>query len=188
MKKAFTLIELLVVIAVILILMGLTTAGVIVALQKSKVSKAKTEIKDILAAVQMFKSKTGVYPKLLDNYYLGQQISLYEIHYGGDGANPRPVQGAKHYGPFLDFKDSNSTDTNNNGFFELVDPWGNPYQYYKPGELRELSGYADDKRREVNDKGFCIIFSCGPDALSHFGDEGADLNIVTREDDIGSWK
>ena len=159
--KAFTLIELLVVISIIIVLLGLTGAGVFSAINKAKIQKAKTEMLNLLAAVKMYRSDTGVQPGGISEKFLGGNTK--DEVYGTSTSETAIV-----FGPYYEFKDSNSDSTGN-----PVDPWGEEYVYIKPF----ASSYPADAGRVVTNGG-SVIYSKGPDGT---GSGNGD-------DDIGTWQ
>ena len=169
-KQAFTLIELLVVISIILILVGLTSAGVRVAIKKAKNQKARTECMALLAAVNKYYSETGIYPKnsgstaSINEAVLGKKLSKNDV-YGTSGETDLV------FGPYYDFKESNSSGTI--GSRNPVDPWGNNYEIVIPeGTITS----TNTKAVAMANNGFSVIYSTGPDGSSN------------TDDDIGSWQ
>jgi general secretion pathway protein G len=107
--RAFTLVELLVVIAILGILVSLVTAGAQAARRRGAVTKAKTAIAALEAAVAMYEGDMGELPE------------------SGNAALVAALQDdpgdADWGGPYMEFKQ----DELKGG--ELVDPWGRPYVY-----------------------------------------------------------
>ena len=161
--KAFTLIELLVVISIIIVLLGLTGAGVFSAINKAKVQKAKTEMLNLLAAVKMYRSDTGLQPGGITEKFLGGNSK--DDVYGTTG-NPDVIV----FGPYYEFKDSNSKKVGS--YYTPEDPWGEEYKYVKPFD--EDKAPADGKNIVKN--GGTVIYSHGPDGISG------------NDDDIGTWQ
>jgi len=71
LKKGFTLIELLVVIAVIGILAGVILASLNSARGKARDARRKSDIRQIVTALEMYYSNTGAYPATT-NWFSGQ--------------------------------------------------------------------------------------------------------------------
>ena len=162
-KTAFTLVELLVVVSIIIILIGLTSSGVLVAIKKAKQSRAKTEIMNILTAVKLYHSEVGFLPGQISEKYLGKQLSK-EDTYGITGDT------ILRFGPYYEFKDSNCTGTTPNR--NLVDPWDKNYIYVKAGD--EDKATASCKTTVGN--GFSVVYSLGQDGVDN------------TPDDIGTWQ
>jgi len=165
-KKAFTLIELLVVISIIIVLLGLTGAGVFSAINKAKVQKAKTEMLNLLAAVKMYRSDTGLQPGGITEKFLGGNSK--DDVYGTTG-NPDVIV----FGPYYEFKDSNSKKVGS--YYTPEDPWGEEYQYIQP--FGSTSGLPSDAARIVSNGG-AVIYSKGPDGTGS----------GSGDDDIGTWQ
>lgn len=102
-RQGFTLIELMVVIAIILVLMGLVI-GISGAAQRGAAeARARSEIGQIVLAVEQFRADRGRYPNnLRDDFF-----EWYNERF------PNTV--------------FEMTDLNANG--RMVDPWGNEYSY-----------------------------------------------------------
>lgn len=162
--RAFTLIELLVVISIIIVLLGLTGAGVFSAINKAKVQKAKTEMLNLLAAVKMYRSDTGLQPGGITEKFLGGNSK--DDVYGTTG-NPDAVV----FGPYYEFKASNAKMSGS--YYKPVDPWGNDYVYIMPF----ASSYPSDAERIVKNGG-AVIYSQGPDGTGS----------GSGSDDIGTWQ
>ncbi len=96
-NKAFTLIELLVVVAIIAILAAIAIPNFLAAHTRSKVSRAKADIRSVLSAIETYRVEHNGYPTY---HYSDVPGSLLEFHIGGkvpafgvpdpdwDGRNP----------------------------------------------------------------------------------------------------
>ncbi len=117
-KRFFTLTELVVVIVILAILASVATPIYFRYVADARVSKAKTQIKMLDQALEMFKIDTGKYPETSD----GLRALMENIH-----------QEDKWKGPYL--KPAVPKD-----------PWGNDYVYVSPGEHGDydLSSYGAD--------------------------------------------
>lgn len=166
-KKAFTLIELLVVISIIIVLLGLTGAGVFSAINKAKVQKAKTEMLNLLSGVKMYRSDTGIQPGGISEKFLGGNKK--SDVYGTEGTQDEPII----FGPYYEFKASNSKKIGN--YYTPMDPWGKEYYYVPP--LGDRTGLPPEAERIVENGG-ALIRSCGPDGTG----SGSD------PDDLGTWQ
>jgi len=146
LNRAFTLVELLVVIAILGILIGLVTAGAQAARRRGAVTKAKTTIAALETAIAMYESDMGGYPAT------GTAALVAALQ-----EDPGDIDWD---GPYMEFKQ----DELEGG--ELVDPWGNPYEYLS------VNGGAPKHRERSYD-----LFSLGPNGL----DDGG------TGDDIVNW-
>ena len=135
----FTLVELLVVIAIIGILISLVTAGAQAARRRAAVSKAKTTIAALEAAVAMYQGDMGEYPES------GNQSLV--------GALQDDPHDADWQGPYMEFKRDDLDEEGN-----LIDPWGNPYEFIS------VNGGAPEHRPRSYD-----LFSFGPNGQDDGG-------------------
>lgn len=110
-QGGFTLIELLVVLAILAMLAGLVGPSVMRQLGGAKSKSAALQIRDLESALEMYKLDVGRYPSNED---------------GLEAIVVRPPGAGGWNGPYL-----------KKG--ELPrDPWGNPYQYRRPGKSGEF--------------------------------------------------
>ena len=119
-SSGFTLLELLVVLAIIALLVGLVAPRVVPYLGKAKAETARTQLHNIVSAMELYRLDVGRYPTTEE----GLQV-----------LRVRPPGLASWDGPYLK-KDV------------PMDPWGNPYVYRSPGQRGELdlfSGGSDGK-------------------------------------------
>ena len=177
--NGFTLVELLVVVSIIIVLIGLTSAGVFAAIKKAKVQRAQTEVMNLLSAVKMYRSDIGFYPNGIAEKYIGQALNKYYV-YGTAGTS---ASDAAVFGPYYEFKDSNSkTGTTATGRIPL-DPWGNEYCFFQPNQisctLSDGISYTlpAGNAQSVSTNGFAIVLSRGP-----------DKDASKTDDDIGTWQ
>ncbi len=133
-RSAFTLMEMILVIAIIAMLAGGGIYMMVNVLGDAEEGRVGTDLQALSASLIRYKTKGGIYPT---------------TEQGLDALATRPTidPQPRAYKPLV------KADS-------LIDPWGNPYQYRKPGE----------KNTDTYD-----IFSMGPD-----GKAGTD-------DDIGNW-
>lgn len=110
----FTLLELLVVMVIIGLLAGYVAPRYFSQIGKSEIKAARAQIDALEKALDQFRLDTGHYPS--------QSAGL-------DALMKRPSNEPRWDGPYLK-KDV------------PLDPWGNPYQYRRPGNNREFDLYS----------------------------------------------
>jgi len=132
LQKGFTLLEIIVVVTIIAILGAIVAPNIIDKFSGVQEDVARTEIKRI-------KSTLGFYK--LTNFNLPSTEQGLEALVSKPSGSPEPSSRWK--------KELETVPT---------DPWGNPYQYLKPGTREDID-----------------IFSYGPDGRK-------------SDDDIGSWQ
>jgi prepilin-type N-terminal cleavage/methylation domain-containing protein len=168
-KSGFTLIELLIVVSIIIILIGLTSSGVMVALRKTKENRARTEVMNLLTAVKLYQSEVGVLPKDITEKYLGKGLTKNDV-YGGT------TPGGVVFGPYYEFKDSNSEPVGTDR--ALMDPWNTKYEYVLANVTPPTDLPSEGKTAVGN--GFSVVYSKGPTGNP---DKDVDIN-----DTIGTWQ
>lgn len=126
--------EMILVLGIITLLVGAGVGGMMNVLDLGKETKAKADINTISSALRAYET---------------QQLYLPTTRQGIDALVRKPTTKpeAKNWKPYLKEK-------------VLVDPWGNKYQYLRPGK---------------KDGGGFDLFSAGPDG------------VVGNADDIGNW-
>ncbi len=173
-RKAFTLIELLVVIAIIAILTGLIATALNIARKGANNAKAKAEMGQLTAALEMYADKWGEYPP--DNaqittrpypYSAGDPTTTLTLdsgqclvfHLGAEfesGKRPRlpwdrsriaDFIATKSHGPFFEFKASRLSRDGH-----VQDPWGS-------GGGRTVWYYQFDNNQQDRGLGVCNAIS-----------------------------
>ncbi|MDB6033653.1 MAG: hypothetical protein JWM16_3991 [Verrucomicrobiales bacterium] len=203
-QRGFTLIEMLVVIAIIAILAGLLIPAVITAKNKSKITKAKTEMEGLVTAIKAYESEYNRMPadKAAEqvsvanpaNPDLTYGLPLVPGSYGTNNlimaiimdmetyrnneqtVNAGHVRNTRKH-PFYTAKDAANDKASGLGSDGVLrDPWGNPYIITVDMNDDNLCKdfYYGDIKADV------AVWSLGPDG--QFGDAGKD------KDNIRSWK
>lgn len=139
-QRGFTLIEIMVVVVIIGILIGLVAPQILGRVDESRVTAARADINTLEQALEMYR---------LDNFQYPTTEQGLEALVAKPSGNPEP----KNWNPEGYLKKGSLP----------VDPWGNPYQYFSPG---------DDNRPYD-------LYSLGAD-----GREGGD----GYDADIGNWQ
>jgi general secretion pathway protein G len=127
-EDGYTLLELLVVLTILGLLTLMATPYVIRYLESGRVRTARTEVANIGAALDLYKSDVGQYPSSAE---------------GLDALVKQPPGIDNWNGPYL-----KKTGT-------LKDPWGHPYIYRSPGQHGEFDLFSyggDSKPANDNDK------------------------------------
>lgn len=135
-RAAFTLLEVLLVVAILALLAAVVAPRLIGTQKQAQIDTTRSQISMLDDVLDLYCQQNGAYPSTDQ----GLNALMEE-----PTEDPIPKAWA---GPYL--KDR-----------ELVDPWGNPYQYAFPG----------DRNRDKPD-----IWSLGPDS-----EDGSD-------DDLGNWR
>ncbi len=114
-ERGYTLMELLVVLAILGLLTAIATPFVLHYLETAKVKTARTEIANIGAGLDMFKTDVGRYPTSQE----------------GLAALLKPPPDAENWdGPYIKKLDG------------MKDPWGRAYKYQSPGQHGEYDLYS----------------------------------------------
>jgi len=124
----YTLLELLVVLTILGLLTALATPYVIRYIESGRVKTARTEVANIGAELDLYKSDVGQYPTTAQ----------------GLDALVKPPGGVDNWnGPYL------------KKIGDIKDPWGHPYNYRSPGQHGDFDLYsfgADTKPANDNEK------------------------------------
>ena len=114
-QSGFTLLELLVVLAILGLLAAIVGPQVIRYLGSSRTQTASVQVKNVAAALQLYRLDAGRYPTSAE---------------GLDALIKMPGGLPVGNGPYL-------TDAS-----ALTDPWGKPYRYRVPGKHGEIDVYS----------------------------------------------
>ena len=116
-QRGFTLIEIMVVIVILGILASVVVPRIMDRPDEAKIVKAKTDIRAIKAALDLYK---------LDNYNYPSTDQGLDALVNRPTGNPEP----------RNYKEGGYLDRIPN------DPWGNPYRYLSPGEHGAVDIYS----------------------------------------------
>lgn len=132
-SRGFTLVEMVLVLGIVALLVGAGIVSLVGVLDVGKEKRVQGDLNTITAAMRAYETQNMFLPSTDQGV-----MALVEQ------PSSRPVP--KNWRPFLKKM--------------LLDPWGNPYHYKRPG---------------TRDKGGFDVYSAGPDGLPDTGD------------DIGNW-
>jgi len=123
-RNGFTLVELMVVIVIIGLLSTIVVINVLPSQDRASVEKARSDIARLTQAIELYKLHTLVYPTT--DQGLEALVNA-----------PQGLRNPERYQP--------------GGYIPRLpdDPWGNPYQYVSPGEVRpfDIVSLGADGRR-----------------------------------------
>ncbi|MCK5160751.1 MAG: prepilin-type N-terminal cleavage/methylation domain-containing protein [Candidatus Aureabacteria bacterium] len=171
--RGFTIIEMIAVMAIIAILMGIILPIMGVAKKKALAAKAKIMIESIGAAIKMYEMDFGDLPPDAD--VTGDNHPTEPLY--SYLTTPWTTANASIYaGPYIEFKGDVSirigvADSEPDGKYEIVDPWGNEYHYE-----------SDDDNGAGGDAPYRNIYSF--DIYS----AGPDEDLSTAADNITNWE
>lgn len=128
LRRGFTLIEIIVVVTIIAILAGIIAPRILQNVGKAKVSRARSEAKQIA--------------QLITTYMLDMQMSRIDDDFELEVLLLVPDDGGGPNGPYLQKRGA------------LVDPWGNPYELRVPGDINydfDVVSLGDDGEMGTED-------------------------------------
>lgn len=175
--RGFSLMELLVVVTIIIILAGLTIAGMGFAKQAQARKKADTQIHLLEVALEDYNSDNRAYPEASNADGLEGSQNLYKVLYqdGFDSqdktvkiylAQLDPLQNAEGKGGQGWIRKKGTSTT-----ADIVDPWGNPYRYRRGDAPGAVNPDFD-------------LWSCGKDGKTNPSNPKAPESM----DDIRNFK
>lgn len=132
--SGFTLMEMILVIGIIALLVGAGVVGLVGVMDQGREGRAKADLSTYTNALRMYETQ---------NQFLPSTEQGLNALVERPGSRPAPA----NWKPVLKKL--------------MMDPWGNPYQYRRPG---------------TKDKGGFDLYSMGPDGLPD------------TSDDIGNWQ
>jgi len=217
----FTLVEIMIVLGLITILIGIGLPTLYSLKKRAKVNKAIADIHRLEVALSNFHSEYGYYPRVMLQAMktkFGEDPWIYDF----EVPHVRPAEvlvyylGCKHGNykdgrppfdssmtPYMEFDQKQLADTDNDGWWEFIDPWGNPYLYVGNNPHPPVGHTESDN--PWNNEAFVDIASLGPDGLGwatweqegnlrgaeDFDDPNTDLNgdgIQDNNDNITNWE
>jgi prepilin-type N-terminal cleavage/methylation domain-containing protein len=170
-SKAFTLIELLIVVAIIAILAAIAVPNFLEAQVRSKVSRARTDMRSAATALEAYSVDTNHYPPMLGNPPYGQPINNLDGYgnargYGFRGL-PHNLTTPVAYVTSV-FTDVFKIGTVANIGASIGKPFvsGNPFDasfiYHNIRQFADVAGSGFDNG-DIEDYGLWRLFSLGPD-------------------------
>jgi type II secretory pathway pseudopilin PulG len=154
------MVELMAVIVVIMLTVGMIIGGAGYLTRKAGIARAETEIAQIEAALEEFKSQFGAYPaQYFDvcNVLTGRNVDVTIASPSYTNSIP-PVRPPRPFMPE----------------FKSLDPFGQPYNYRGPGDANRRNKSSFD------------LWSNGPNRTTTAG--GDDNNDPKDVDNIRNWK
>ena len=164
-RHSFTLIELLVVIGIIMVLAGITMAGLGFAGRRADETKTQAIMEEFAMALDAFRQDRGYYPIQTSTTDTDREIKL---KVGAGNTWHEFIQGHSKTGrPYME---GFGTDGD-----ELLDAYGNLLKYQCPG---------------VNNTSKYDLWSMGPDGADGFKKvaDGPQTPGAANSDDICNWK
>ena len=173
-RSGFTLAELLVVIAIIGMLAGFLLPVVGNARHAAKITLAKSMLSNMEAALADYFKDHGLYPpEFVDGSLDKCSETIYFYLSGMDVDSP---QSSKRDGlrnareavkVYFDFKQRYLEDYDDDGHYEAVDPWGQPWLYVRgmyPGKPNTAGGMSQTNHgRPYHHRSSYDLYSVGPD-------------------------
>jgi len=169
--KGFTLVELLVVIAIIGILAGFLLPAVGNARKAAKAAATSSMLESLKTALADYFKDHGVYPPEKDDTFDKPSECLYFYLAGADVTSPRisirtKLQKQRATAKvYYDFASKDLADRDHDGYYEVVDAWGQPWLYVRgayPGKPGTSSGMGNNGKPWHHRSSF-DLYSVGPD-------------------------
>lgn len=209
-RNGFTLIELLIVIVIILILVTMSVVSVSALRERAKIDATKALIGKIEIALRTYKEVFLDFPPSESDTtqygHLSGSQNLWYYLYQGSSDESEDEMSSTGYSPGLFVKAVRPPDprTQEKGIYKKVQPsigpegfkgreidgehyiidhWGTPLHYEKPGE-NHTEGNPDSTYRWRNNNNYVDLASAGPDEEINLDDESSEFN----EDNITNWR
>jgi len=191
-RDGFTLAELLVVMAIIGMLAAFLLPVVGNARNAAKTTVTSSMLSSLEIALGDYCNDYGTYPPEYGGGTMDKcSEALYFYLSGPDIDHPDEQQRAvlrqarTHTKAYFTFKDKHLEDYDGDGWYEVVDSWGNPWIYVRgmfPGKPGSVLVPANNKRPWHHESRY-DLFSAGPD-----GKTGADLSDWITDPDINVYQ
>jgi len=170
-RKGFTLVELLVVIAILGILAGFLLPAVSKSREAAKVVATRAMLDGLKIAISDYFKDNGVYPPEKDERLDKCSECLYFYLSGQDITSPKEnvrdnLQKERSTAKvYYDFTTNDLADHDDDGYYEVIDSWGQPWLYVRgayPGKPSTSSGMGKDGKPWHRKSSF-DLYSVGPD-------------------------
>ena len=209
----FSLAEIMIVLGLIAILIGIGLPTYFSLKKRARINKAIADIHRLEVALSNFHSDYGYYPRIMLEG-IKTKFGVDDWIYDFEVPHIRPAEVLVYYlgdalaaitgdPPYMEFDEKELADTDEDGWDEFIDPWGQPYLYV--GDNPHPPAGHPESDNPWNNEGFVDVASLGPDGLGwatweqegnlrgaeDFDDENTDLNgdgIQDNDDNINNWE
>ncbi len=222
-RKGFTLMELLIALGLITLILAIGLPSFYHLKKRAKINRAIADIHRLEVALSNFHSEYGYYPRIMLQevkdkfgedpwapgvdkeipYIRPAEVLVYYLgcKYGNYKTGTPPFDSGQV--PFMEFDQKELADTDDDGWWEFVDPWGQPYLYVGDNPNPPADPLQSDN--PWNNEAFVDLTSLGPDGLGwvSWEQEGnlaggvdpdygpIDMNedgIPDNDDNINNWE
>ncbi len=146
-RTGFTLVEMLVVIGILMLLISLLVAAVTIAKKRAEVTRIRSDLQTIAAALEQYRADFGKYPMRTSGY--GHILAWALIgpgpasEDGVDGPGFRGMAGGKVYPPYLQSTFVTVKTSPSTGDWDILDYQGHVIEYYpKRGDFGLDAGHG----------------------------------------------